>query len=193
MTKEEQIECFNDLMINEYDNIKKKYKQFCFLNKLNFNEDVLHETFLKVYEIISKKGISAKNPKEVENYFFKSFKLNTYQDFKQLNNKRVDNNIDPFSLNIEDIEYDETHFNYAKLASIYILNKVKEEFGELSAAIWRLRYLLKVNGETLNYKQIKQISKVNDVRKRIVDINRWIKQNITQEEIKDKINSNQIF
>lgn len=193
MTKEEQIKSFYSLLSNNYNDLKKKYKQFCFLNGLTYSDDVLHSTILKVVEMVNKKGLSASNDKDIENYLFKAFKLNTYQDFQQDQKKRVDDNINPFDLNIEDVEYDESHYNYARLASVYILQKVKEEFGELTAAIWRLRYIVRLNGNELNYKKIKELTKIQDVRKRIVEVNRWVKNNIKKEDIDNAIKLNQIF
>lgn len=193
MTKEEQIKSFYYLLSNNYNDLKKKYKQFCFLNGLTYSDDVLHSTILKVVEMVNKKGLNASNDKDVENYLFKAFKLNTYQDFQQEQKKRVDDNINPFDLNIEDVEYDESHYNYARLASVYILQKVKEEFGELTAAIWRLRYIVRLNGNELNYKKIKELTKIQDVRKRIVEVNRWVKNNIKKEDIDNAIKLNQIF
>lgn len=193
MTKDEQIKSFYSLLSNNYNDLKKKYKQFCFLNGLTYSDDVLHSTILKVVEMVNKKGLNASNDKDVENYLFKAFKLNTYQDFQQVQKKRVDDNINPFDLNIEDVEYDESHYNYARLASVYILQKVKEEFGELTAAIWRLRYIVRLNGNELNYKKIKELTKIQDVRKRIVEVNRWVKNNIKKEDIDDAIKLNQIF
>lgn len=193
MRKEEQIETFYSLLSNNYNDIKKKYKQFCFLNHITYSEDILNDTVLKVVDMINKKGLAANNEKEIESYFFKAFKLNTYQEHLQNQKKRIDENVDYQTLEIEDVPYDESHFNYSKLASIYMLNRVKQEFGELTAAIWRLRYMVKINGEELNYKKIKQMTNIQDVRKRIVEVNRYIRDNITEQDIKDAIKNNEIF
>lgn len=193
MTQDEQINSFYSLLSSQYNDIKKKYKQFCFLNGLTYSDDVLHSTILKVVEMVNKKGLSACNDKEIEHYFFKAYKLNTYQEHLQEQKKNIDNNVNPFDLNIVDEQYDESHYNYARLASVYILQKVKQEFGELTAAIWRLRYLVRVNGEEMNYKEIKRLTKIHDVRRRIVEANRWVKENIKKEDIDNAIKLNQIF
>lgn len=55
MTKEEQLDVFYSILSNNYKDIQKKYKQFCFLNHITYNEDTLQDTVLKVVDIIQKK------------------------------------------------------------------------------------------------------------------------------------------
>lgn len=193
MTKEEQIDLFYKFLAENYSQIKKKYKQFAFLNHIDFNEDVLQETVIKVVDIINKKGLKDTTEKGIENYFFQSFKFNTYQQHLQDSKKLKDDNIDPFELNIIDEPYDEAPAQYADMASRYILNKIKEEFDPISVGIWRLRYIVSINGEQLNYKKIKEMTKIEDTRRRIVMINKWIRENITESDIKQAIQNNEIF
>lgn len=193
MTNDEQLQMFYDVVENNYNDFKKKMKQMCFINHITYSDDVLQETILKVAEMIIKKGLKDTTEKGIMNYLFRSYKLNTYQEHLQNQKKRIDENVDYQTLEIEDVPYDESHFNYSKLASIYMLNRVKQEFGELTAAIWRLRYMVKINGEELNYKKIKQMTNIQDVRKRIVEVNRYIRDNITEQDIKDAIKNNEIF
>lgn len=79
------------------------------------------------------------------------------------------------------------------MASKYILNKIKEQFDPTSVGIWRLRYIVTINGEQLNYKKIKEMTKIEDTRRRIVMINKWIRENITESDIKKAIQNNEIF
>lgn len=70
MTKEEQLNMFYSFLSKNYKDIIKKYKQFCFLNHITFDEDVLQETVVKVSEMIMKRGLKDETEKGVENYFF---------------------------------------------------------------------------------------------------------------------------
>ena len=63
MTKEEQIELFYQLLSKNFKDIKKKYKQFCFLNHMDYSEDVLQDTVIKVVDIIQKKRFKRYNRK----------------------------------------------------------------------------------------------------------------------------------
>ena len=193
MSNEEQIQLFYNFLENNYTQLQKKYKQMCFLNHMTYDEDTLQETVLKVVDIIKRKGLKDESEKGIENYFFQSFKFNTYQTHLQQSKQLKDDNIDPFELNIIDEPYDEAPAQYADMASKYILDRIKEEFDPISVGIWRLRYIVSINGEQLNYKKIKEMTKIEDTRRRIVMINKWIRENITESDIKLAIKENRIF
>ena len=193
MTNEEQIQLFYTFLENNYTQLQKKYKQMCFLNHMTYDEDTLQDTVLKVVDIIKRKGLKDETEKGIESYFFQAFKFNTYQTHLQQSKQLKDDNINPFELNIIDEEYTEAPAQYADMASKYILNRIKEEFDPLTVGIWRLRYIVSINGEQLNYKKIKEMTKVEDTRRRIVMVNKWIRDNITKEDINRAIKANEIF
>ena len=145
MTKEEQIKVFYQLLSKNYNDIKKKYKQMCFLQGITYSEDTLQDTIVKIVDIIQRKGLKAQTEKEIENYLFNAFRYNLYQEFLQESKKKKDDNIDPFDLEIEDTPYSDEQAQYADMATKYIFNKVKEEFDAVTVGIWRLRYMVTVN------------------------------------------------
>ena len=193
MTNEEQIQLFYTFLENNYTQLQKKYKQMCFLNHITYDEDTLQETVIKVVDIIKRKGLKDESEKGIESYFFQAFKFNTYQTHLQQSKQLKDDNIDPYDLNIIDEVYSEAPAQYADMASKYILNRIKEEFDPLTVGIWRLRYIVSINGEQLNYKKIKEMTKIEDTRRRIVMVNKWIRDNITKEDINRAIKANEIF
>ena len=193
MTNEEQIQLFYTFLENNYTQLQKKYKQMCFLNHITYDEDTLQDTVVKVVDIIKRKGLKDESEKGIESYFFQAFKFNTYQTHLQQSKQLKDDNIDPYDLNIIDEVYSEAPAQYADMASKYILNRIKEEFDPLTVGIWRLRYIVSINGEQLNYKKIKEMTKIEDTRRRIVMVNKWIRDNITKEDINRAIKANEIF
>ena len=193
MNKDEQIQLFYSFIEKNYKDLIKKYRQMCFLNHIDFNEDTFQDTIIKVVDIINKKGLKGKTEKEIENYFFNSFKFNTYQHHLQESKKRIDDNINPFDLDIEDVQYSEDNVQFADMAAHYILSKIREHFDNVTSSIWRIRYMVKINGEELNYKKIKALTGVADTRRRIVEVNKWIRDNISMDDIKQAIKENKIF
>ena len=193
MTKEEQIEVFYQLLSKNYNDIKKKYKQMCFLQGITYSEDTLQDTIVKIVDIIQRKGLKAQTEKEIENYLFNAFRYNLYQEFLQDSKKKKDDNIDPFQLEIEDTPYSDEQAQYADMATKFIFNKVKEEFDAVTVGIWRLRYMVTINGQEMNYKKIKQLTGIEDTRRRIVMVNKWVRENITKQDIQRAIENNQIF
>lgn len=64
---------------------------------------------------------------------------------------------------------------------------------QLQFGIWRLRYMVTIDNQELNYKKIKQMTGIEDTRRRIVMVNKWIRENITQKDIKEAIIKQEIF
>lgn len=93
------------------------------------------------------------------NYLFNAFKLNLYQQHHKKQRELKDDNVDVFDVEIIDEEYNEEPKAFADLAVRYILTEIEKVFDETTVGIWRMRYLLRVNDKSLNYKQIKQITR----------------------------------
>ena len=70
MTREEELEIFYSFLSKNFNDIRKKYKQFCFLNHMDFNDDTLQDTIVKVADLIMKKGLKDKTEKGIERLFF---------------------------------------------------------------------------------------------------------------------------
>lgn len=168
-------------------------KQWAFLSHLTFDEDTFQETFIKVAEIILKRGLKDTTEQGILNYVFTSFKFNTYQTHLQESKQLKDYNINPFDLEIEDIPYNEDNVQYADMAAHYIFKKIKEVFDATTVAIWRLRYMVTIDNQELNYKKIKQMTGIEDTRRRIVMVNKWIRENISQKDINNAIKNQEIF
>lgn len=53
--------------------------------------------------------------------------------------------------------------------------------------------MVTIDNQELNYKKIKQMTGIEDTRRRIVMVNKWIRENITQKDIKEAIIKQEIF
>lgn len=178
-----QTEEFNRIMNKNFSQYKKKLKQFCFLNGLTFDDDVLQETYVKVYSKIERSGIKAKTEQEYLDYFFKAFKLNTYLNYKT-NLAKQDDNIDVQGLELlENEPYDESQLRFDDFSRNYLENVVKEKFDIVTYRVWRIRYLVTINGKDLNYKQVKEITGVKDTRRRIVMVNKFLRDNFERKDL----------
>lgn len=63
----------------------------------------------------------------------------------------------------------------------------------LQFGIWRLRYMVTIDNQELNYKKIKEMTGIQDTRRRIVMVNKWVRENITQQDINKAIKNREIF
>lgn len=183
---DEDVKKFDKVISQHYEEYQRKLKQFCFQNALTFSDDVMQETYVKCQDIISRKGLKDSSVQGCLNYFFLAFKLNTYQAHLQTQKKLIDGNVDVHDLLLldeNDAEVEEQRRQYADLARQYILAKVRENFDTISYSIFRLRYLLLLDGKTPTFNQIKEITKVADTRKRLLEVQAWAKRNIKKDDI----------
>jgi hypothetical protein len=68
-------------------------------------------------------------------------------------------------------------------ATLYIMLKVEENFDNESFYLFRLKTL-----GNLTYKQIREKTNIKAIRKKILEVSSWVKQNVTKEEIKNNFN-----
>ena len=189
MTNDEQLSKFYSIINNQYVEFGKKMKQFCFFNHIDYDEDTLQDTIVKVCEKIKKKGIKDTSEQGMMNYLFTSFKFNTYQSHLQNQKKKIDDNINLNDLEIIYNPYNKENEEISTIKCNYIKEQVQQYFDLISYSVWRLRYFSKIDGKEPNYKRIKEITKVSDVRRRIVMINKWIRTNIKEDDINNYINN----
>ena len=186
------VERFDKLMADNYSDMRKKYKQFCFLHKLTFDEDVLQETYLKVRSLIERKGLKDESDKGMENYFFLAFKKNTFLAYNsKLKSKLVlDADIKERKIVEEETVSDRIEMErFDDFVRNYILSLIQLHFDSLSTRCWRLKRLISINGKRFTYEQIRKITNILDCKKRIVLIDRWIKQNIKLKDIYNEYSS----
>ena len=181
MTNDEILERFYNYLTKNYETLKKTYRQFCFLNHITYSEDTLQDTVIKVADIIKRKGLKKTDESDIADYFFKSFKFILYQEHLQQTKNKIDDNVDVFDINKEQHEYNEDEMQYPNLVSLRCERLIRENFDEIDFSIFRLRYLLKIDGKNLTFKDIKKLTKINDSRKRLVNMNRFLR--LHQDEI----------
>lgn len=106
-------------------------------NKLTFNEDVFMDTIIRCMETFS---VENATDMDVDNYFWKAFKQNSFSNFSR-NKFRDTVNLDDFGDNLIDEDYNTDIDEIVDL----IKNEVKNEFGETIYNAWILHIC---NGHT---------------------------------------------
>ena len=165
-----------------YEEYRMKY--FKMANNLNYtvNEDLLNDTILACYTSIARNNLSDTSPQGMRNYLFRAFKtnLNAVSNY----DKRKDF-VDDLTTMAEQYEaMGEASYKKIKkqllddYALIYILEQVENNFDTLTFNVFRLKAML-----PCTYKKLREITKVKDCKKRVVKVNRWLRENITRQEI----------
>lgn len=180
----EDVKLFDDTIQQCYSEYYRKMKQFCFTNGYTFSEDTFNDTYVKCRDLISRKGLKDKSFQGCKDYFFIAFKKNTFQSYVKRARMMIDDEADVMSLEIpviDEIQELEDITNKNTIIVNYILQRVREEFDEIGYHILRLRYLFSFNNKTLTFKQIKQITKVDNTRARLIKMNEFITTVVKQE------------
>lgn len=160
-----------------------------------FDEDIFHDTYLKVREKLEKDGIEDTSELGLLNYFFKAFKQNTLREKDYARNKKEDLNYDQDSIPTayenwcekQNISAKEKliHDLYEDFAVLYILTKVEEVFDAETFFAFRLKTLM---GYT--YKQLADKTNIPSVRNKVIEVFQWLRENVTKDEVKKAFNEN---
>lgn len=177
--------------INYISTIYEEYIEV-FSNMYN-DEDLAGEVLLKTYNCIKNNGLSTIDleteedlkKKVFKNYFFISAKLTniTNKKYQQKSPIRDTNeNIDT----IDDLPTDEKIKNqiYKDYRVMYIINTVEDNFDAIDYRCFRLYHLLK----NMTYAKLRQLTGIKNAKMRVITINKWLRQNITEQQILESFN-----
>ena len=165
-----------------YEEYRKKY--FKMANDLNYNvnEDMFNDTILACYNSIARNNLSDTTEQGMRNYLFRAFKVNLNAISNYDKRKDV---VDDLTALAEQYELQgEATYNKIKkqlledYSVIYLLNKVEDNFDTISFHCFRLKTML-----PCTYQRLREITKVKDCKKRVVKVNKWLRENMTRQEI----------
>lgn len=170
------------------------YEEYIELFRNMYNdEDLAGEVLIKTYNCIKNNGLSTIDleteedlkKKVFKNYFFISAKLSniTNKKYQQKSPIRETNeNIDT----IDDLPTEEKIKNqiYKDYRVMYIINTVEENFDAIDYRCFRLYHLLK----NMTYAKLRQLTGIKNAKMRVITINKWLRQNITEQQIMDSFN-----
>lgn len=175
--------------------IGKYYEEYLQLFGTMFENgaDIVGETLLKTYKTITHNGLKTIKDKQGEereqafkNYFFIACKLNNFteqQNIKKQNNlKNIDE--DPY----EDYPTEEKIKIqvYRDFKVMYIVNLVETNFDVIDYRCFRLYHLLK----NMTYAKLREMTGIRNCKTRVVRINKWLRETITEEEIRQSFKEN---
>ena len=165
-----------------YEEYRMKYLKMA--NDLNYkvSEDMLNDTIIACYNSIARNNLSDTTEQGMRNYLFRAFKVNLNAVSNYDKRKDV---VDDLSALAEQYENQgEATYNKIKkqliedYALIYILEQVENNFDTISFNVFRLKTMI-----PCTYQKLREITKVRDCKKRVVKVNKWLRENISKKEI----------
>ena len=184
--KEPQYKDVADKWLQYIGTIYEEYrmKYFKMANDLNYNvnEDMLNDTILACYNSIARNNLSDTTEQGMRNYLFRAFKVNLNAISNYDKRKDV---VDDLSVLAEQYENQgEATYNKIKkqlfedYSLIYILEQVENNFDTITFYCFRLKTMI-----PCTYQRLREITKVKDCKKRVVKVNKWLRENMTRQDI----------
>lgn len=184
--KEPQYKDVADKWLQYIGTIYEEYrmKYFKMANDLNYNvnEDMLNDTILACYNSIARNNLSDTTEQGMRNYLFRAFKVNLNAISNYDKRKDV---VDDLSALAEQYENQgEATYNLIKkqlfndYSLIYILEQVENNFDTITFHCFRLKTML-----PCTYQRLREITKVKDCKKRVIKVNKWLRENMTRQDI----------
>ena len=169
-----------------YNNLKQVCKDVCKRNKEQYSEDALNDTVIQVHKIIKKKGkLDDMSDNGIMRYFVRSYVNNLRMEKRYAYHKKRDYNITQEEFNdryeqslsskrdkiIKDLLED--------CSVLYIMKLVELNFPPEQLYLYKLKMIC-----NKTYKQIHDETKIKKSRDKIIEVNKWVKQNLTRDVIK---------
>ena len=149
--------------------------------KYGYPEDTINTTILYCYEAIQRNGLKDTTEQGQKNYFFRAYNTNVrcQQDpYKQ----RKDDNVEPVKDEIEETAEEKFADQlYRDYATLYLIKAAEQQFDKVDFWCFRIKHLV----PKTSYEKLRQITGIKDCKRRVVSINRWLKENITNDEIRE--------
>lgn len=187
MTAEETY--FNVLDKN-YEKLKQICKDVCIRNKERYSEDTLNDTVLQVHKIILKKGkLDDMSEKGILNYFTRSYVNNLRMEKRYAYVKKRDHNITQEEFNdryekSSTSQYEKVlHDLLEDFSVLYIMKIVELNFSQEEYYLFKLKMLM-----NKTYKEIHDETKIKKSREKIINVNKWVRANLTRDVIKKEFN-----
>ena len=184
--KEPQYKDVADKWLQYIGTIYEEYrmKYFKMANNLNYNvnEDMLNDTILSCYNSIARNNLSDTTEQGMRNYLFRAFKVNLNAVSNYDKRKDV---VDDLSALAEQYENQgEATYNKIKkqlfddYSLIYILEQVENNFDTITFHCFRLKTMI-----PCTYQRLREITKVKDAKKRVIKVNKWLRENMSCQDI----------
>lgn len=174
-----------------YNNLKQVCKDVCKRNKEQYSEDALNDTVIQVHKIIQKKGkLDDMSDNGIMRYFVRSYVNNLRMEKRYAYHKKRDYNITQEEFNdryeqslsskrdkiIKDLLED--------FSVLYIMKLVELNFPPEQLYLYKLKMIC-----NKTYKQIHDETRIKKSRDKIIEVNKWVKQNLTRDAIKKEFMS----
>lgn len=167
-----------------------KWRKYMSDSGYPLTDDVFQDTILRVYDIIQRKGISARKDTEYLDYFFKALRNNTLRETQYTWNSRKDTNTDASQLadtldnGEETLEEKGRREYFHDYCQMRILDYVERNFDPLTLNLFRYYTLIK----GMTYKRLRELTQVRKCKDMVLEVKRRIREELPMRTLRREFN-----
>lgn len=166
----------------QYEDLKSRYESIARKSGYDVDEDLFSNTILYCYESISRNDLKDTSEQGMRNYLYRAFQTNLNMRDNYCKRKDdvddFDNKNEEYTLQGQPV-YEKTKKQlFDDYSVIYIFDRIEQNFNTLDFHVYRIKHLM-----NYTYAKLKEVTGIKDCKKRVVKINKWVKENITYKEV----------
>lgn len=186
MNEQKAEDVYFTCLNKNYNNLKQVCKDVCKRNKEKYSEDTLNDTVLQIHKIIQKKGkLDDMSDNGIMRYFVRSYVNNLRMEKRYAYHKKRDFNITQEEFNVRHEESLSSKRDkiikdlLEDFSVLYIMKLVELNFPPEQLYLYKLKMIC-----NKTYKEIHDETKIKKSRDKIIEVNKWVKHNLTRDVIK---------
>lgn len=187
----EDATIFLNYINDHYKVVGDTLKILCNQRHQKFDEDAFHESILRCHKAITKKGkLDDKSPYGITSYLIRSYFNLVLENKRACVNSKRDMNYDDD--NIGELQEEWSQKNqvdakqkiltdmYKDFSVLYIMMVAESNFDSEHFYLFRLKQLQ----PGMTYKKLAEVTQMKGVRQKVVEVKKFIQQNVTKEMIR---------
>jgi hypothetical protein len=182
---------FINYINDNYSGVCNTLRILCGQRQQSFDEDTFMESILRCHKAINKKGyLQDKSAYGITSYLIRSYFNLVKEEKRSARNAKRDMNYDSDNItNLYEDWYNDHNLDarekivgdmFKDFAILYIMMVVEQNFDSEHFYLFKLKELYK----DMTYKKLAEKTKMRGVRQKVVEVKRWLKDNVTKDEIR---------
>lgn len=187
----EDATIFLNYINDHYKVVGDTLKILCNQRHQKFDEDAFHESILRCHKAITKKGkLDDKSPYGITSYLIRSYFNLVLENKRACVNSKRDMNYDDDNIGELQEEWSQKNQVDAKqkivgdmlkdFSVLYIMMVAESNFDYEHFYLFRLKQLQ----PGMTYKKLAEVTQMKGVRQKVVEVKKFIQQNVTKEMIR---------
>ena len=159
----------------------------------SFNEDAFHDSIIRCHKAIEKKGyLNDKSAYGITSYLIRSYFNNILEGKRAACNAKRDQNYtsdnigglyeDYYNSNFTDARQKVINDMFKDFSVLYIMMIAEQNFDQEHFYLFKLKELI----PDMTYKKLAEKTRLKGVRQKVVEVKKFIQQNVTKEMIKEE-------